>query len=140
MFAVYHARVLLHITISLFPFLDLFPPSLLLCICFSFLKTRRVWFCLNLVISAFKCELVLSFPLKLYESFTKFPSHSLMVLLPGNSFCFLSIMLVAYSTSRLIYALFLSYFRGFVAFPLFLLSENETCMVLSKLCYFRFLI
>ena len=136
----YHARVLLHIEISLFPFPDLFSPSLLICICFSFLKTGRVWFCLNLVISAFQFELVLSFRHKLYESFTKFPSHSLMILLPGNSFCFLSIMLVAYNISRLSYALFLSYFRSFVAFPLFLLSENETCMVLSKLCYFRCLI
>ena len=118
MFAVYHARGLLQITTYLCPFPDLFPPLLLLFPCFSFLKTRSVWCCLNLVISAFSFELVLSFCLKLYQSFTNFPSHSLMVLLPGNSFCFLSTMLVAYYTSRLISDLFLSYFRTYCCFSL----------------------
>ena len=88
--------------------------------CFSlvspFLTTRLVWFCLNLVISAFQFELVPSFPLKMYESFTKFTLHLLLVLLPGNSFCLLSTMLVSYCTSRFLYSLFLTYFRPHYCF------------------------
>ena len=116
MFAVYHARGLLQITTYLCPFPDLFPPLLLLFPCLSFLKTRLVWFCLNLVISTFQFELVPSFPLKLYESFTKFTLHLLLVMLPENSFCLLSTMLVSYCTSRFLYSLFLTYFRPHYCF------------------------
>ena len=100
---------------------DLFlRPLLLLFPCFTFLKTRLVWFCLNLVISAFQFDLVPSIFLKLYDSFTKFTSHLLLVLLPGNSCWFLSTMLVAYCKLPLISALFLTYFPTLLLlFPYF---------------------
>ena len=118
LFVVYNARGIPHIKTNLCPFPILFPHLLLLFPRFSFLKTRLVWFCLNLVISAFQFELVPSFPLKLYESFTKFTLHLLLVMLPKNSLCLLSTMPVAYCKSRLIYALFLTYFRPYYCFSL----------------------
>ena len=88
--------------------------------CFSFLKTRLVWFCLNLVISAFQFKLVLSFSHKQSEPFTKFTSHLLFVLLPGNSFWLLSTMLVAYCILQLISPLFPTYFPPLLLlFPYF---------------------
>ena len=53
-----------------------------------------------------------------YESFFKYPSHLLLVMLLGNSFGFLSTMLVPYYTSRLISILFLTYFRRYCCFSL----------------------
>ena len=116
LFVVYNACGIPHIKTNLCPFPILFPHLLLLFPRFSFLKTRLVWFCLNLVISRFHFKLVPSFPLKLYESFTKFTLHLLLVMLPENSFCLLSTMLVSYCTSRFLYCLFLTYFRPHYCF------------------------
>ena len=54
----------------------------------------------------------------LYESFTKYPSHLLPVMLPGNSFGFLSTIVVPYYTARLISTLFLTYFHHYCCFSL----------------------
>ena len=45
-------------------FLTYFPPLLLVFLYFSFVKTRLVWYCLNLIVSAFQLELIPCFPLK----------------------------------------------------------------------------
>ena len=137
MFAVYHARGLLQITTYLCPFPDLFLQLLLLFPFFSFLKTRLVWFCLNLVISTFQIELVLSFSLNC-------TSLSLNLLRIYFWFCCLetpygSCPPCLWPTAY--YHLFLLFSDLFsalaIAFPLFLLCENKTCMVFSKLDCFR---
>ena len=113
-------------------FLTYFPPLLLLFPYFSFLKTRLVWYC-----PAFQLELIPCFPLK-------FMSLSLNILRIYFCLCSLetpSVSCLPYSFPTTPHDLFLPFSRLIstvvVAFPLFLLSKNKTCMVLSKLGYFR---
>ena len=118
-------------------FLTYFPPLLLVFLYFSFVKTRLVWYCLNLIVSAFQLELIPCFPLK-------FMSLSLNILRIYFCFCSLetpSVSCLPYLFPTTPHDLFLPFSRLIstvvVAFPLFLLSKNKTCMVLSKLGYFR---
>ena len=121
-------------------FLSYFPPLLLLFPYISFLKTRLVWYCLNLIVSALQLELIPCFPLK-------FMSLSVNILRIYFCLCSLessSVSCLACSFHTTPHDLFLPFSRLIstvvVAFPLFLLSKNKTCMVLSKLGYFRILI
>ena len=113
-------------------FLTYFPPLLLLLPYFYFLKTRLVWYS-----PTFQLELIPCFPLK-------FVSLSLNILRIYFCLCSLetpSVSCLPYSFPTTPHDLFLPFSRLIstvvVAFPLFLLSKNKTCMVLSKLGYFR---
>ena len=121
-------------------FLTYFPPLLLVFLYFSFVKTRLVWYCLNLIVSAFQLELIPCFPLK-------FMSLSLNILRIYFCLCSLetpSVSCLPCSFHTTPHDLFLPFSwlisALIIAFPLFLLSENEKCMVLSKLGYFHILI
>ena len=119
MVPVHHARGQLHITTYFCPFSDLFStlaidfPLFLLCenkTCMVLSKLD----CFRISIGTYSM-----FSPYVYESFTKYPSHLLLVMLSGKSFGFLSTMLVPYYTSRLISTLFLTYFRHYCCFSLF---------------------
>ena len=112
-------------------FLTYFPPLLLLLPYFYFLKTRLVWYS-----PAFQLELIPCFPLK-------FMSLSLNILRIYFCLCSLetpSVSCLPYSFPTTPHDLFLPFSRLIstvvIAFPLFLLSKNKTCMVLSKLGYY----
>ena len=113
-------------------FLTYFPPLLLLLPYFYFLKTRLVWYS-----PAFQLELIPCFP-------HKFMSLSLNILRIYFCLCSLetpSVSCLPYSFPTTPHDLFLPFSRLIstvvVAFALFLLSKKKTCMVLSKLGYFR---
>ena len=100
-------------------FLTYFPPLLLVFLYFSFVKTRLVWYCLNLIVSAFQLELIPCFPLK-------FMSLSLNILRIYFCLCSLetpSVSCLPYSFPTTPHDLFLPFSRLIstvvVAFPLF---------------------
>ena len=118
-------------------FLTYFPPLLLVFLYFSLLKTRLVWYCLNLIVSAFQLELIPCFPLK-------FMSLSLNILRIYFWLCSLespSVSCLPCSFHTTPHDLFLPFSwlisAIIVAFPFFLVSKNESCMVFSKLGYFH---
>ena len=115
---VHHARGLLHITTYFCPFSDLFSALIIGFPLFLLCKNKTC-----MVLSKLDCFRISigtysMFSPYVYESFFKYPSHLLLVMLLGNSFGFLSTMLVPYYTSRLISILFLTYFRRYCCFSL----------------------
>ena len=110
---VHHARGLLHITTYFCPFSDFFSALIIASPLFllSENKTCMVFSCISIGTYSMFSPYV-------YESFTKYPSHLLPVMLPGNSLSFLSTILVPYYTSQLISTLSLTYFRSYYCFSL----------------------